>query len=530
MKSITDGPNNNYEFGKIYDYAVWTAETNITLANVSWAADYKDVVQFPTGHAGLNAYLDNQPSMLSKTGMSRARFDMPIRIDVPFNRANRYNYVRASNPAQPVNPSVGGADIQRDYYYFITSVQELAPNTTQITVELDVFQTFGYDISLGNCYIERGHIGIANENNFTNYGRDHLTIPEGMDIGAEYVTAWVANEKVMTNSWGTEGLTQVIPSEPGYDVLVCSTTDLEADPGTIDNPKMNSAKGGTIQNMPSGASFYIFKGVGGFLRFMEAHTGHPWMTQGIISITAIPRINRYLTRFVYDDVITSAPKLGIPSRVHQMFPNWRNRTDGILSEIPERYRHLRKLFTYPYMLIEMTTWGGTPIIIKPETWSDPNATVNETVAIVPPNQRVVFNPMFINKRNTAPDPERKLSWMRPEDGTLPGIGEYATDLGLGEDNGEYQDLFTMITNFPTFPIVNNGAIGYMASNAHGIAFQTVSADWSQQRALQGASNANYQSQVGRAAETMQYEASRKLDSTTTHRAMQTATEGSLAVL
>jgi hypothetical protein len=385
-------------------------------------------------------------------------------LDIPFNAAYRYNYLRASNPVQPVNGS-----ITKDFYYFITDVRYIAPNTTEVVVQLDVWQTFGYEIKFGNSYIERGHIGIANKNAFDNYGRDYLTIPEGLDVGGEYRVIAKRKETVMS-----------ILGPAKSSVLVASTvklldsTGLPIEAGTASAPVLQSADGSTFQGLPSGASYYIFESTTSFTNYMKSMTSKPWITQGIISITVVPESSRY----AIDPTVYSAN--GYPTPVsnfaplgltHSMFENWRA-SGEILNSIPSKYRHLTKFLTYPYTVIEMTTWGGTPVILKPESWSNSDAKIIERASLVPPNQRVIFAPQSYNSDGENVDQKIVGTTM-------------ANGWNVGDDNGEYLDITTQIAQFPSMAIVNNGAISYMASNNSGISFQNHSADWSQQRALRG---------------------------------------------
>ena len=443
MSQATDPPNYT-DFNTEFNYAVWTADTVITLTNVPWNNDYRDIVKF-ANRAALDSYINASASTNTQIDdSSYARVSFPVKLDIPFDKAFKYNYLRAANPAQPI----AGSSPQ-SFYYFITDVRYNAPNTTEIIVQLDLWQTFGYDITLGNSFIERGHIGIANSKNFDNYGRDYLTIPEGLDTGGEY---------------------QIIDKSSIYlgtpDVLVASTVDLTADPGTVAAPLLHSARGSVFSGMPSGAEYYVFSSMGSFLLFMANNSGKPWITQGIISITLIPRVSIYWPGFVYgaSGEPVAAPE-DKPIRISkQMKTDWRNDAD-ILNSIPVRHRYLRKFFTYPYMVLELTTWTGTPIVLKPESWADDDATVTERLAVIPPNQRIVYVPRRYNALPTS---------------TVESDAE-----GYKDDSGEYLDFATMIANFPTFAIVNNMAVGYLAQNAHGIAFQNQAADWSQQKALRG---------------------------------------------
>lgn len=479
MNSITEPPASAPNFGLEFNYALWVQNTRITLVNVPWNNDYRDIVKFADKQA-LNTYIDGlETSGIVLDNISYLKPTMPIRIDVPFNVAYRYNYLRASNSQQPIP-----GDIQRDFYYFITDVRYIAPNTTELVLQLDVWQTFGFDITFGNSYIERGHIGIANTKAFDNYGRDYLTIPEGLDIGGEYRVIDRRYEKVMGFEPATIGeFTGYVNT---YNVLVVSTVDLDADPGNATNPVLVTAKGSGFEGLASGASIYVFQSLSAFKSFMLNYSDKPWVTQGIISITIIPKLTRYQPDFDYDgDGITDARLYGMggASIAHSKFTNWRNSSD-ILNKIPERYRHLKKFLTYPYMVIEVTTWTGKPIVLKPESWQDANATIVERASFMPPNQRIDFYP---RRYNAEPNSEIDNMSHLPDDvdyiDSEGNIGSMPDRWRHGDDGGDYIDIMTTITNFPTMALVNNGAIGYMASNVNSIAFSKQSADWSQQRAL-----------------------------------------------
>lgn len=450
MNQISDPPN-RYGFGLDFDYAVWTAESNITLTNVPWNNDYRDVVSFENT-AALNAYIDRSPTQ--NVGISRATYakaNEPILLDVPFNVANTFNYVRVHNPAQPIN----GGDTAKYFYYFIVDVQYIAPNTTQIVVQLDIFQTFIRQVEFGRCFIERGHIGIANEANFRNYGRDYLTVPEGLDTGETYTPIV---------GWGDTQL--ILPAVGNYSILVASSIKLEGDPGTLAAPNLNSAEGGVFQGMPSGASYYIFLTATDFTTFMRTYSNKPWVTQGIMSITVIPRITRYygmgdlgakLPIGAYKAPSAAASKGKI---VPSNGLDWRDHPE-IRKYVPPRLRHLKKIWTSPYMFLEMTTFTGQSSIIKPEFLNSDDIVIKEEVALLPPNQRLSWYPDGYNsniKANTNP----------------------ASDtVGTGADHA------VSIAGLPSLAIVNNGAILAMANTARGTAFGYQSADWSQQKALRG---------------------------------------------
>jgi len=451
-------------FGLGFNYSTWTAGTAVTLCKVRWNSDYRDIVEFEN-QAALDDYLklDSGP-VIDITRLSYAKFGRPIRLDVPYNVVQGYNYLRAYNPSQPVSGDVG-----RAFYYFITDLNYVNPNCTEIFVQVDVWQTFGFGITFGNCYIERGHYGIANENNFTSYGRNYLTVPEGLDIGNEYVIQKQYSHVVASARFDTPG----IPGMPYYSVLVTSNTSLDTDPGTEDKPKLVAAKGSQMENLPNGAEMYLFNSMGHFKSWVEAMQDKPWVMQGIMNIQAVPRMDRYGVS------LTSTTISGVP--VYEINPgplnnvrvpvraNWRESIDL------GRYRNLKKFLTAPYMVIEMTTYSGNPLILKPECWQDENMGIVEVPHFAPPGARLLFYPLRYNAG---------------------GVGETVDSNGTINDGGEFMDMFTGITNFPAFSILNNSYIQYMASNANSIAYQHSSADWSQQKALRGNSTSYDQASAG----------------------------------
>lgn len=459
-------------FGHGFNYAVWSANTTVTLANVPWNNDYRDVVRFDNQGA-LDTFLDNNAGPITMTtGVTYAAVGRPIRLQIPFEHANTFNYVRAYNPAQPIT----GGDTGRAYYYFITQVNYIAPDTTELVLQLDVFQSFIYGTTFGNIYLERGHAGIANKDMFTNYGRDFLTVPEGFDLGNEYVINKRYSHTVGSARFDTPG----IPGLKDYSILVASSVSLQSEPGTVDSPKLVSAKGSAMENLPNGCELYEFNEITVFQAFMEYMADKPWVTQGIISVQAVPRLGRYDAQYISQPLTGPLGASGtVPSQIGPgplkskktaVVENWRNEIDL------GRYWYLSKFVTYPYTVIEMTSNTGTPLVLKPECWQDDHMDIVEVPHFAPPQARLGFYPYRYNADQATTVDEDTY--------------------GVINDNGEHYAMMTGIMNFPSFSVVNNGYMMFMASNHNSIAYQHSSADWSQTRALQGADAAYSNASVG----------------------------------
>lgn len=456
-----------------FNHAVWTANTELTMFNVPWNNDYRDVVKFDT-RAALDAYLNAIPDKdIITTAATYAKVSEPIKINQPLEVVQNFNYIRAKNGAKPVP----GAGQERTFYYFILDVRYVTPSTTEIVVQLDVFQSFIYDMEFGNSYVDRGHIGIANSKAFDNAGRDYLTIPEGLDIGSEYVNVAYKNNPIMRTAQSTS-------QSDDYRILIVTTIDLFSDYGDINTPRLSSATGQMIQGLPSGANVYTML-PGAFPLLMTFLKDRPWIAQGIQSITAIPQS---ILNFGYNQTLSFIPgsviqvgKItgsGAGGNLVTGITAWRE-SAGIQNYIPDRYKGLKKLLTSPYCMIEVTAFNGKALFLKPESWSKPNSDVYVRPVLLPPQLKLVFTPVGYN--NHA-DSVVSTGTNNTDGMVTPWSVTY-------DDGGDFLDVSTMIDNFPQFSIVNDNGIMYMVNNASSIAFQYHAADWAQSRALNAAQTA-----------------------------------------
>ena len=104
-----------HDAGYGFNYAVWSANSRVSLHNVRWNSDYRDIVYFAT-----DVELDNYLATVTGpqfTTVSYCKANEPIKVDLPFNLCYMYNYLRVTNPAQPIS-----GDVPRTFYYFITNV------------------------------------------------------------------------------------------------------------------------------------------------------------------------------------------------------------------------------------------------------------------------------------------------------------------------------------------------------------------------------------------------------------------------
>ena len=451
-------PENIYEYENGFNYSVWTPNTTILMCNVPWDSSYRDVVRFNSDKER-DAYFASRSAdgyAFTLNGLVYLRYGEPVRVNAPFDMVTRCNYMVVRNPLQPVPPTEGR---QPDvFYYFINDAKYLAPNTTQVNVQLDVWQTYYNRIEFNMCYVNKGHIGIANENSTIYNLSDYLTDTEGLNIGDEYDIVDIEIDNFI--------------SDPPY-IVIMSNADLSGSFGTVSNPSLKTASGSINDGMPSGASAYACDSEN-FLKLMGALQSAPWVSQCISMVTVVP------ARFVQLD---STINVG-GAELHTLSKTPAEdiaglRVDNVLDKfhIPDRYKNLLKFYTSPYCVVEMTAYNGGEVVLKPEcftinpTW-DSISIMTETV-LAPPDIRGYS---YVSGYNDGGSEIAEANYKLPS-------GESFTH---SESTQEHLDIAVQFHNFPQFSLVNNQYIYYLASNRNALAYQFAAADWSQQKALTAA--------------------------------------------
>lgn len=451
MPTFYDTPINPTNAGLQFNYAVWTANSTVTLTNVPWDDAYRNIVKFDSTDALISYLHRDDVAKIKLESVVYAKPGMPVRIPITFNQAYKYNYLHVHNPAIPHSN-----DEPRDFFYFIQDVKFIAPNTTELVLQLDIWSSFFEQIQFKWAYVERGHLGIANKNQYNDNGREYLTVPEGLDLGNEYVLLEDNNFDLSYSTVKAVG------------AIIVTTVSLSEDPGSVGEPKLKSANGSTIGRLVNGYEVYYCEDQYKLAQFLQNLSGYPWISQGIISITLCPALNLSRLSSTKWSGVYGVDDPGYSAQPKSRSIN--NPMVKIQNSIPDRYKHLQKFLTYPYCHIEMTSFTGKPVVLKPELlpithdgklWVD-----------------VVNNPF--------PPAPRALAYVKGyanKHGKIFGDARHYASPGLD------LDIATGYFNLPQTGVTNNSYLSFMASNVNSIAFQHQAADWSYQKQLSGAKNA-----------------------------------------
>lgn len=453
-----------------FSYAKWTPNTKFKLCNVPWDMGYRDIVKWD--RQSQKAYFDRLDG-IEFTDCTMAKYGLPVRLPVPFAQASQYNYLIATNDYD--------FDTPRSWYYFIQTCDYINANTTQLNIQLDVWQSFQHDIQLGNAYVERGHVGVANENAWKDWGKTYLDLPEGLDTG---------KCTVLTNeTWKPLiGVTEY-PHRLKYGIIIISTTSLSVDAGTKENPTIQSASGSFFEGQANGAEVYYLDTPVDINRFFDGGATNPWVTQGICGIYAVPPLPKALTD--WGEKVTKLfgrqmPFTGNCWKLTASDPASAARYVDIIDikdfrnmfRLPDRYKHLKKFLTAPYAYVECSCFNGTVITYEPEQIPSADLTIRESWNYAPPSPRLNF---YARGYHAGDIGERQ-----PLSGGL----------GLPIDSGDMLNASFGITNFPTFMAVNNGSALALANSAYTRQYAQQSADWGFQKTQMGINNAYAQAQLG----------------------------------
>jgi len=198
------------------------------------------------------------------------------------------------------------------FYAFITGVEYINNITSEITFEIDVMQTWFFDYSLDQCFVEREH-------SVTDNIGDNL-VPENLELG-DYIVADIQ----------TSGLISSIATDWAY--IVVATFDKNGD----------DAWGQLYQGVYSGLVYNFFDTYTEVNDFLEQYASKA--SEGVLCILQIPK-------FMYDDYQDN-PQSPV-NHVLELDPSPTN----FGGYTPKN----KKLLTYPYNFLYVTNYNGNSAV------------------------------------------------------------------------------------------------------------------------------------------------------------------------
>ena len=437
---------------------LWIPESKATLYRVPWDSGYENVVEAFKDVTYRDLYFANLTAQGESFVVSQNTYfrpGQPIDVPVPYDRAYTYNYLVVENPPQQATED--HADSTLKLYYFIVNADYASPQVTTLTLQLDVWTTYRWSCEFGAAYVERGHIGIANDQGRFDEGRevsgkrirDYLSETEQLGTGDELVTYYQTTINLVT-------------AGAGY-IVVRSTLDLTADPGYVENPSLTMASGNTGDGIWDAQNMYCFSAEN-FSNFMSIMRDYSWVAQCITSIMYVPSYMidssslAELNLFGLKDFTIYAFRTIKQGRTYSIpIVSWTDGVQDMLKTLPANSRDLYKLLAYPYTVVEFDLMQGSPLEIGLGQVAGSAVTINRTSCVTPPFAKMAFT-VSDTLCETASDVD------------VPGYNATG-DVTVTVDTGEWFNMSVWQQDYPQLPLLNDSYQLYMASNANRIQYQ-----------------------------------------------------------
>lgn len=383
-----------YAYKNEFDYTRWVAGTKIKLCNVLWNADYSDVARFATNIERDKWFDELNDYYTIELDSDRAYVpEQAIKIPVPYDVAARFNYMVVTIPVLPgSNPPVNYENQEtgiRRWYFFVNSIDYRAANSTACRLSLDVWTQYQNDVDIKYLMLERGHAPVAAsdadkflanpiENNdyilapdvtpsdaqivrTSNYipfgnGKKYVCFASTCPIG-ELRALGSVRHSVSEYTFGNITYSDV-NTRYGYQLQVNGFKVGNGDDYSPLNMHTNSF-GRTQEYIPNGSYMYAIHASG---------------AQGFIDnvMKNCPIFFRtVLACFMVDeDMLTFGQSVMFQGQTLRECVGKNSTVDIKLTKemfnFPDEYKHLAKLYTFPYSEIEITDNVGETITVRVE--------------------------------------------------------------------------------------------------------------------------------------------------------------------
>lgn len=181
-----------------------TPQGNIYLCKTPLERDYKHQLTFTNATAQTNYFNLNTVKIKTYTDYTYIKKDNQIVVGDPIDTIINCNYLYYKNTGFST----------KTYYCFITNMEYVNENATRITFETDVWQTYMFDITKKQCFVEREHVSDDTVGKNTTH--------EGLDTG-EFVINAAEEFDILANDYYIVAGVSKLPSEIYNDILTAQT-------------------------------------------------------------------------------------------------------------------------------------------------------------------------------------------------------------------------------------------------------------------------------------------------------------------
>lgn len=318
----------------------------VMLCKTPLENDYKNQLTFTSLNDQLNYF--GSKIFARTTNYSYIKKDNVIKVGFNIDSIINCNYLLYVNNGFKYN---NGSP--KMFMCFITNMEYVNENTTAITIETDVFQTWYFELNYKPCFIEREHV------NNDSIGAN--TIPENLNL-----------EKYVVNS--NEDVTAL------NNMYICLVTSIDLNDKQGD--KYKGLYGNPIGNTFSGLAYFVCPMANEiYLQTILDDVDKSGQSDGILAIFMVPSV--FISTF--RPITSSAPIQQVSSIGVHVVSTTKNY--GSLNGYTPKNN---KLFVWPYNLLNVTNNSGSNAELRYERFNGDcvfdvvsNLGINETAKIVP---------------------------------------------------------------------------------------------------------------------------------------------------
>lgn len=282
---------------------------------------------------------------------SYLRKSWPLQVQATMEEAQSWSYLYFRNGSGKV------------YYYFINQIEYKNDNMVELTLELDVIQTYLFDFDMLDCFVERQHTETDELGEYT--------LDEGLDVGE-------LKEKLPQN-W--KGLSDMC-------ILVLASIN----PNYTETEKPVQALGGMYDNVFSGLSVWaVNANKAGDLSVKLDSLTEVGFIDGVIAMWMYPKQCVTLGgENTWDDDVVFKVVRGC-SYAYESYTYSRT-SDMVANFTPDN----KKLLCYPYRFLYATNNQGGSAVYRFERFADPENPTFKVKGSISPDATVKMYPANYN--------------------------------------------------------------------------------------------------------------------------------------
>ena len=431
----------------------FTPQTEVhLLTGVPFNLTYNNVRDFKSPEEQVNYFINKTKYVFDKLTYQRVTANS-IKLDINYNDMLDVNYMMFKNES-----------IRNKWFFaFITDYEFVSPNTTRVTYQLDVFQTYLFDYRFQTTYVEREHT-----RRYDSQGNPIInTLDEGLNYGSDYITTKIKHYEQL------DGIIWAI---------IVSKVNLQAIPN-------KSYGGSNVSNIPTPLYFYGVpisadgSNVGNFTingtivstiqDLWNMFTNSPDFVGSIVSMYYTSYVP-FVVNKVSDNAITVGGYAGTLVDLYGGLKvlkftgfKWGTFMPTIFNNIYQEFPKYSesKLLMYPYSLIEISNFKGETFTLKMENMTNPegfgkelNLVILSSLGVTP--KTAIIPRFYLNNTNFIDDNTREIN-----------------DISYGIIDNDVSDI----------PIVDDYTASYIQANKNSI---NTTNKYAMDNALRGVSQNN----------------------------------------